>query len=360
MTNIPYTTTNSVIADNAAPKPRIEFIDLAKGVCIILVVLFHAQILTPSTPLLGALRMPLYFFLSGLFFKSYGGIINLSVKKLNKIIIPFFFFYLVGEVAFVCIIHGFGEPISQTYHHNPFLPLWEGAPHNYPIWFLVCLFWSNVTFAFLCNTFRKTPFLLTAVALLAICGIVMSNCGIEGPMWTGAMLTSLPFFCMGYFARRGPWLYGNWHPRLSLPIGIALILLALGFSYLSDNSYLSLAHNQVVGNAAMAYITSALVVPGVLLLCKGIGKLPVVSYLGRYSIIVLGLHMVLMSPIRVALRSSDPMLCNVVSGISALLLCLIAIPVCIRLVPRFTAQKPLFPETSFRLPEFLGRGKTPS
>lgn len=52
-------------------KNRIEFIDLAKGICIILVVMYHCGLggLIPGDKLL---RMPLYFVLSGLFFKDYG------------------------------------------------------------------------------------------------------------------------------------------------------------------------------------------------------------------------------------------------------------------------------------------------
>lgn len=60
-------------------------------------------------------------------------------------------------------------------------------------------------------------------------------------------------------------------------------------------SYLFKAHfdfytNSVNGLLPFIYINSALMVTGVLLLCKVIGHLPYFSYIGRYSIIVLGLH----------------------------------------------------------------------
>lgn len=61
-------------------KPRIEFIDLAKGVCILFVVLGHCSVGTDGY-IPGALRMPLYFILSGLFFKDYGGFSYLFEKK---------------------------------------------------------------------------------------------------------------------------------------------------------------------------------------------------------------------------------------------------------------------------------------
>lgn len=53
-------------------KKRIDFIDTAKGVCIILVVLGHSGIPIDFVGM-NSMRMPLYFILSGLFFKDYGG-----------------------------------------------------------------------------------------------------------------------------------------------------------------------------------------------------------------------------------------------------------------------------------------------
>lgn len=51
---------------------RIDFIDLAKGVCIFLVVIGHCGV-PIDIPGFEIVRMPLYFILSGLFFKEYGG-----------------------------------------------------------------------------------------------------------------------------------------------------------------------------------------------------------------------------------------------------------------------------------------------
>ena len=53
-------------------KKRIEFIDLAKGVCILMVVMGHCGF-PIDIPVWEIVRMPLYFILSGLFFKDYVG-----------------------------------------------------------------------------------------------------------------------------------------------------------------------------------------------------------------------------------------------------------------------------------------------
>ena len=70
-------------------KIRIAYIDLAKGFCIALVVFYHSkgvlgvQYLTDI--FFVSFRLPLYFFLSGLFFKEYGSFHNFFIKKTNRL-----------------------------------------------------------------------------------------------------------------------------------------------------------------------------------------------------------------------------------------------------------------------------------
>ena len=70
---------------------RIDFVDLTKGVCIILVVMAHiggAFDQLDKHSMLSCFRMPLYFFISGIFFKPYEGLYGFIIRKINKLIIP--------------------------------------------------------------------------------------------------------------------------------------------------------------------------------------------------------------------------------------------------------------------------------
>ena len=84
-------------------KQRIEYIDLAKGFCIVLVVLVHiAAFYTyqlPGGDFFKAFRMPLYFFLSGCFFKAYRGFSDFAKRKVNKLLIPYLFWYVLTSVG---------------------------------------------------------------------------------------------------------------------------------------------------------------------------------------------------------------------------------------------------------------------
>ena len=73
---------------------RVEFIDFAKGIWILLVIGLHTGAMPDSLAWLGMIRMPLYFVLSGLFFKDYGNFRGSVVRKVNKLLIPFVFFTL--------------------------------------------------------------------------------------------------------------------------------------------------------------------------------------------------------------------------------------------------------------------------
>ena len=115
---------------------RIDFVDLTKGVCIILVVMAHVggafeQLDTNS--MLSCFRMPLYFFISGVFFKSYEGLFGFILRKINKLIIPFLFFYLSAlfgrllQECFNCLCRGMNSwlyfmdtTLSSSIHRSGF------------------------------------------------------------------------------------------------------------------------------------------------------------------------------------------------------------------------------------------------
>lgn len=122
-------------------KNRIEYIDLMKGICIILIILLHNQIYLSNdniNDILKNMRIPLYFCLSGLFFKEYNGFYDFIIRKFNKLIIPFIFFayfpYALCEI-------GLNYERSITTYLLMFI-----VPYNLPLWFLRCLFMTYILY----------------------------------------------------------------------------------------------------------------------------------------------------------------------------------------------------------------------
>ena len=324
---------------------RIEYIDLAKGICILLVVLDHISGYGyfsngnyPMNDIFEQTRMPLYFILSGLFFKDYpGGIREFLLRKFNRILVPYLFFMMLylALVKAVDLLTGFslGE-------------IWA------PLWFLLCLFWMNVIFATAYYIAKRfCPNELESEVILGIC---MLSIGIGGyylghlPLRLGTAMTCMPFLWVGYLLNRKLHFFGlkigyGW----ALLVGIVLLVL-LHYLYVGENRFYINSYSTPL---ALIYVSGVLGTLAVLLLSRVIKWLPVISYIGRYSIIVLCTHMPIMKALILAVSllpaSSTPALwsSNAVQSMVFLLLTLACSMACCwflsKYLPWFTAQKDL-------------------
>lgn len=190
-------------------KKRIEFIDLAKGFCIILVVFNHIHKDYDAPFLLAdcfkVFRMPLYFFLSGLFFKSYESFWGFIKRKTNKLLIPFIFFFLLTSFVMPNIISvllggRFDLSLLWSFIYPEFFP-------NFPIWFLYCLFELNIMFYVIylvAGKFKKYNLLVMTVLSLIIgfVGYYLGHIKLNLPMFIDSAMSALPFFYIGFITRK--------------------------------------------------------------------------------------------------------------------------------------------------------------
>ncbi|MCD8069839.1 MAG: hypothetical protein LUE08_00415 [Akkermansiaceae bacterium] len=92
----------------------------------------------------------------------------------------------------------------------------------------------------------------------------------------------------------------------------------------------------------MSYISVVLSVLAVLFLCKAVKRLPFVSYVGRYSIVLLCVHALIMRFVEALLSTENTgLLFNSSYALTTLVLSALMIPVCRKLLPWFVAQKDL-------------------
>lgn len=276
-------------------KKRIEFIDLAKGVCILLVVAGHCGVPIPI-PGFNMMRMPLYFILSGLFFKDYGGFLQLLVKKINKILIPFLFFYIVAYIPFYFfnyykpgLIVSQAQGIFDIFNNRQFF--------NGPIWFLLALFWCNLIFCTISLNVRNSYAQGLIVMILGFIGTYLGINEIFLPCYVDVSLTALPFFYFGYILRKTPLLYANKYDRYNILFVLVGYAITYIICFIFNDPHISFHYNKIHGNIFLIYIGSATCVIAVLILCKMLKRLPIVSYCGRYSIILLCLHHMIYRPI---------------------------------------------------------------
>lgn len=309
-----------------SPKPtetsgkRIPYFDLAKGVCILLVIWFHLGVSTPFDPYLNAVRMPLYVFLSGLFFKTYGGILQLVRKKTKKLLIPFFFFYLTTSVLLPILAHnllGINFETGQDWRLLFAFLTYRDFP-NIPLWFLWALFMLNVSFYAL-QRFIKSDILLglSCLVLAVVLGNVLSL-----PASISKAFGYFFYFYLGYMATRYD-VTEKLPVRKVLPVSLALFV-ALGF-FCPASCVLQYVQQMLLSFAGVLTL---------LLLCKVIKRLPYVSYVGRYSIMLLVTHEPLIRLLSFA-HIGNPYVCFLILAASYLAI----IPFMRRYMPHVTAQK---------------------
>lgn len=331
---------------------RIQFIDLAKGLCIILVVLGHlVPVFNENLTFVFCFRMPLYFCLSGLFYKDYGGIKNLIVKKCNKIFVPFVAWYFISYAIYMLgriITH---SELETQYH------VWDilitNDIYNIPIWFLLCLFWSNLLFAGIRIFAKSETYIGIGVLIVAGAGWSLSFADVFNFLYIGSAMSCLPFFYMGYALKKTNILCSSVSKNNDLLIMSFCLICACLIAFLSDEPPRLLYYKNKVsyGNALQIYTCAAMFVLGILLLCKMIGHIPFVSWLGRYSIIVLVIHMpqsaifgtILESSIGQYVEPTTKYLINFTLVIASMT---VVIPFCIRILPHITAQKDIFSDST--------------
>ena len=131
--------------DNYNIKPRLKWVDTAKGICILLVILYHTtEHIMDMSPairdMLRATRMPLYYTIAGLFVSIKSPQLFLN-KKINRLIIPFCFFILLGNLV------GYIKSVIDKTDFTYFSPLYyiitgdaAGKFINSPVWFLFSLY----------------------------------------------------------------------------------------------------------------------------------------------------------------------------------------------------------------------------
>lgn len=319
-------------------QKRIEFIDLAKGICIILIILGHCNVQF-SIPGLTEFVMPAFFILSGLFFKEYDNCRMFVLKKTNGLLIPFMFFYLTAYAMFYAL--KFCAPQLLITHAEGISDIFCNRQYfNGPIWFLISLFWSNI-YLYIINKCIKKDFLrITVIIVLGLCGWIMGQIGVIAPMFMDVALTTLPFFAAGYYLKKTTLIYPNKYDKYSILMIFALWIFAF---LLTEYSYIRISFHYNIIEGPLVYVAGFIGAILILLICKKLKSLPFVTYCGRYSLILLCVHHMIYRPLMVLLPKTgiEILSSNWSIAIITLLLSVACIPVCKRLIPWFVAQKDL-------------------
>ena len=293
---------------------RLEHLDMAKGIGIFFVALGHMEDIATGTRVwISSFHMPLFFIISGILmavkdeperdFKE-------SVRKrFRGLIIPYLWFslsYFVIDIGNLNIVHNIDLHtfIVDTIDSATFYGMSV-------LWFLPALFLATTGFLFLKSRLsdKITAPLLIVIALISYV-IKLQFEKLYVLYESSILITPLinivyiflraavaqSFVGYGYFAKKlydraanGRKVFGiNAGSRLS-SIVFGVILLAVNIILAEKNGCADL-RNVILNNVALYYIAAFAGCFGIILICKAIPAIKLITYFGRNSIIVMACH----------------------------------------------------------------------
>lgn len=180
---------------------RIEWLNIAKGLGMILVILGHAVGFgTPPHNIIFAFHMPLFFILSGFVYKTceFGVLLK---KRAKSLLLPYFLFFVLGTVI-ALVLSGLTlkDWLSDLYYGNP--------EHTFvsSVWFLIAMFFIDLLFELILRIKQKW-LQYTTILTITVAGIAFGELYTYGMIKFRLMLdldvvpVALFFFAAGYYVK---------------------------------------------------------------------------------------------------------------------------------------------------------------
>lgn len=332
-------------------QQRLAYIDFMKCLCIMLIVMYHIDheffnYIAPNlNNALQAFRLPMYYFISGIFFKLYGGFADFTRRKVNNILVPFVFFVVLAfvvseaEALVRLVVDAQGNDVSIVQLIEPFYKrYWEVTT---PLWFLLSLFWVNVIFYALQRWIKPLWGVLLATVVLSLVGYWLGLRRIELPLMLDTSLVALPYFVLGWCLTSSKSMsFSRWSGLCRV---LPLLAVAIPIYRLSEFTNL---HFQVLPPYWKLYLLPFSAILTLYLACMALPRIPVLCHYGRYSLIILGTHPLFFLPIRslcILRFGMEPGVeLTLVVFVLTMLLEWPMIWLLKTYAPRFTAQQPFF------------------
>lgn len=310
----------------AEPKPRYEWVDIARGYGIILVVIGHAcggimdSPVAQKSPALNwifytiySFHMPLFFVLAGLFIKDRVAKKpkELAKNAFLKILKPYFIWSVIQVTIIFAMASVVTTPIEQPIWQVYLSILWS-PPSQF--WFLYVLFILQMLSLLILPRAGALAF-LGCMILLKLLSPTSLNVGAA----TGFLYANGIFFALGILA--GPRLMTS-RLLFRYPLGLAVIFAVAWVGVLAISHYITQAlkgadYITALGASDIANIkdtTPVYLLASVLgtaaVLCLSAARHPgighILTYLGKCSMAIFLIHVIVVSGLRILVLKFAP------------------------------------------------------
>lgn len=284
---------------------RIAWVDCAKALAIIGVMLVHTAIPDAAKHAIYVALIPLFFYLAGLFADVHKDLtpeVYLQ-RQWRRLLLPYFSFGLLHYVLWWTVGRHFGADAGTTV--AAWQPLWgivwgnaDSLTQYVPLWFLPCLFSTETLYYIGVRPALTRRARLLRMAALALLGASLSTLEVELPWGLTAALVMIFFYGLGALTRDAA-LRPTWPRRQAS----GLILIALGGYLLAWWGNPTVAvHQTRFGSFALFLLGGTGGIILTLAVARSLAHWPVaanpLTFIGRYTLLLLATHLTLFSIIK--------------------------------------------------------------
>ena len=282
------------------PSDRVQWIDGCKGLAILLVVLGHTMRTDLSLVYIYGFHMPIFFFLSGLVCNekkyTWGSFLK---SRFNTLVIPYIAFYLLTWLYWLFVERSF-RPLGMEWW-QPLIGMVYGAQwheymsHNGILWFLPCLFVTEVLF-FVVKKLPRTYIQLFVVVVLAGVGYLFKT---NLPWCINIACVALQFFFVGNLLRTVFLKTDETKRDNSTTVIVSLVAISV---YILLSAYwlnhVNMATN-AYGNIAVFELLAFIGICGFVCVCKWLNLSRTGGgYFGRNTLVIFALHQPILRIVR--------------------------------------------------------------
>lgn len=259
---------------------RIEYIDIAKGIGMILVVVGHCiDAKTFPGTWIYCFHMPLFFVLSGLCFndKKYPTFLPFLKKRIKTLFLPCIYFSLIITVLSVTLFN--------NYHASNLL-------HGFPggLWFVFVLFISELFYWFINRLLTKH---LKGISLIVsfVIGYLLNKWQISLPYSICSIFVATFFYGLGHLCKDKINFLTQLPRTYAFFIGFLLLIIPGVVVYFKE-TYIGMSVNAIPNPALLYCLIAISGTLGTLTLCTfDYGKIKrIFLFIGKNTLTILGTH----------------------------------------------------------------------
>lgn len=294
-------------------KDRITWIDIARGIGILLVLYGHGLNGDSYRYLIYSFHMPLFFFLSGIVYhhRKQENFLHFLKKNIKGILIPYFIFAILSYLLWV-LNFGVEKITAEQIINHAYGVVYGNGNNGYlffnvVLWFLPCLFITKVAFELVTRVSEKKLFIVAALLLFSIFGYLFAVFypGIKLPFGIETAVTTTVFFGAGYLLNRyrnllNPFIAN--HTLILLLVSLILTITAAQINYNIYELQIDLRLNRL-NNYFLFYIGALSGIFSTIVLSIMIKKNKALEYIGKKSLILFVWHIIVFSYVSDVLRT---------------------------------------------------------